>query len=334
MSRKDEIFQSTRPTWGATGAFDNSDGFFEFQSTRPTWGATQRLNINRPPDVFQSTRPTWGATIGDQADKVVRAISIHAPHVGRDSSASAEKPCQSHFNPRAPRGARLPRSTSSSHGRKFQSTRPTWGATSNATHRPGCAMISIHAPHVGRDKTEPKTNTKTEPFQSTRPTWGATLEAFILAVESDISIHAPHVGRDGAAGGPAGPLQSFQSTRPTWGATRHPDIRAVYPRISIHAPHVGRDGFPSASPPVDGHFNPRAPRGARQITSAATVWLTDFNPRAPRGARRAVNVPCPTSSNFNPRAPRGARRGIFELGGYTYRFQSTRPTWGATSPGH
>ena len=55
----------------------------------------------------------------------------------------------------------------------FQSTRPMRGATLSPPEADLDAVISIHAPHAGRDnKQNPKTN------------------------RYDISIHAPHAGRD------------------------------------------------------------------------------------------------------------------------------------------
>ena len=101
-----------------------------FQSTRPAWGATKAnywgLSINGK---FQSTRPAWGATGNSYNNYANSYVSIHAPRVGRDSSTLALNPPRARFNPRAPRGARRPRSPSPSMKSTFQSTRPAWGAT-------------------------------------------------------------------------------------------------------------------------------------------------------------------------------------------------------------
>ena len=101
-------------------------------------------------------------------------ISIHAPHMGRDVSLKAEDvgalPFQStrpmrgatsrnckmsqyvtHFNPRAPYGARLPEKGLASVDYVFQSTRPIWGATPVSRYELSLVQISIHAPHMGRD---------------------------------------------------------------------------------------------------------------------------------------------------------------------------------------
>ena len=101
---------------------------------------------------FQSTRPTWGATFTGQRKACVKCC----------------------FNPRAPRGARHGKGVPHSHAAAFQSTRPTWGATSTTTDSPQARIVSIHAPHVGRDSV-PSAFASNAQFQSTRPTWGATL---------------------------------------------------------------------------------------------------------------------------------------------------------------
>ena len=59
------------------------------------------------------------------------------------------------------------------------------------------AIISIHAPRVGRDFLLP---------------W------YLMRMEN-ISIHAPRVGRDIRAPDSVSGINTFQSTRPVWGAT-------------------------------------------------------------------------------------------------------------------
>ena len=78
----------------------------------------------------------------------------------------------------------------------FQSTRPAWGATVPIEKGPHGALVSIHAPRVGRDLLtvinlfcgfcfNPRAprgarllltvaQERREEFQSTRPAWGAT----------------------------------------------------------------------------------------------------------------------------------------------------------------
>ena len=170
--------------------------------------------------LFQSTRPTWGATF--QALLMPRAItvSIHAPHVGRDEGFAALIHRLNGFNPRAPRGARLARRNAKLRVERFQSTRPTWGATRRRWRgrrpqwsfnpraprgaRPGSSMPSgvggcfnPRAPRGARPYPD-IAQIITRTFQSTRPTWGATDGHLIPRHIGSVSIHAPHVGRDGA----------------------------------------------------------------------------------------------------------------------------------------
>ena len=173
-------------------------GRTQFQSTRPIRGAT--IADSGPPrrySAFQSTRPIRGAT-----------------RRWRGSSSTKKD-----FNPRAPYGARLPRTDSVCAG----------------------GMISIHAPHTGRDTkagsiTSYPTNFNPRapygarlksvllpepffPFQSTRPIRGATPPAHPSGDDQNISIHAPHTGRDGKRKPQTISTLIFQSTRPIRGAT-------------------------------------------------------------------------------------------------------------------
>ena len=57
------------------------------------------------------------------------------------------------FNPRAPCGARLNTLEMAKLYQKFQSTRPMRGATLAYKREVGVQVVSIHAPHAGRDIT-------------------------------------------------------------------------------------------------------------------------------------------------------------------------------------
>ena len=148
-------------------------------------------------------------------------------------------------------------------------------------------------------------------FQSAHPVWGATFFGFRIL-----------------------PAPLFQSTRPVWGATASHLTRRSSRRISIHAPRVGRDRLRAQKNLCCGHFNPRAPCGARRrarlknrlrhlFQSTRPVW----GATAIRGARaraEAISIHAPRvgrddvfldyerqAHHFNPRAPCGARRDGF-----------------------
>ena len=113
------------------------------------------------------------------------------------------------------------------------------------------------------------------------------------------------------------------------------DYRAVQPQrrhaISIHAPRVGRDVSCNAANYRAGHFNPRAPCGARRQQPSSIQDCVYISIHAPRVGRdpcrvqarhpRRISIHAPRvgrdwrqrgrasglGRNFNPRAPCGAR---------------------------
>ena len=100
-----QIFQSTRPVWGATDVLSISSPSTSFQSTRPVWGATDLHSIGGGVMEFQSTRPVWGATMTPRCMYMRLWISIHAPRVGRDvlCRVHLSTPCISIHAPRVGR---------------------------------------------------------------------------------------------------------------------------------------------------------------------------------------------------------------------------------------
>ena len=147
---------------------------------------------------FQSTRPVRGATIRLPQPSIHTLISIHAPRAGRDQILSLTAQADSHFNPRAPCGARPHSGGISGSTGIFQSTRPVRGATTRAV----------------------ATLNEFDLFQSTRPVRGATIENGLHMVQGIISIHAPRAGRDSLCFLSSSHKHLFQSTRPVRGATR------------------------------------------------------------------------------------------------------------------
>ena len=234
----------------------------------------------------------------------------------------------------------------------FQSTRPVWGATAEASCGLHSFRVSIHAPRVGRD----------------------LLQADALR-DKDVSIHAPRVGRDsgktrtrqrkrsfnprapcGARRAAACGVQYilvFQSTRPVWGATVRPLVGSRTTIVSIHAPRVGRDDLVSGKEKPDWMFQStrpvwgatffRCPAGiAAMFQSTRPVWgattrRSGFRDgcivsiHAPRVGRDLLCFrPSPRNLRFNPRAPCGARPLCKCAASMEWMFQSTRPVWGAT----
>ena len=78
-------------------------------------------------------------------------ISIHAPRVGRDATASTRIwRCVTFQSTRPVWGATTVNNFAKTED-LFQSTRPVWGATRRNDKERTIKMISIHAPRVGRD---------------------------------------------------------------------------------------------------------------------------------------------------------------------------------------
>ena len=213
----------------------------KFQSTRPARGATFRRLISMLVRRFQSTRPARGAT--------ARTRSIVF--------------LSSHFNPRAPRGARLCiGKTVCKLTYNFNPRAPRGARLASQLSAAAVTRISIHAPREGRDRSplsrsfQPTYFNPRAPrgarlaragqsvvpvvFQSTRPARGATKVNIMLSVAQDISIHAPREGRDCQ-------IRLFRSLRaisihaPREGRDFTVQARFMFPLISIHAPREGRD---------------------------------------------------------------------------------------------
>ena len=168
-----------------------------------------------------------------------------------------------YFNPRAPCGARRISTFAFLRLLKFQSTRPMRGATRRAISgillkidfNPRAPCGARQESIFGRDSGSG--------FQSTRPMRGATDTVY----------------------GQTCPLK-FQSTRPMRGATWcMPDGLLVVIKISIHAPHAGRDMLPSLLTSWPTNFNPRAPCGARPLSSRISTLLIGISIHAPHAGR-------------------------------------------------
>ena len=312
-----DAFQSTRPAWGATwrmcavqvgiaisihaprvgrdGLSMPKSAYLLYFNPRAPRGARPQLVATLLEGIaFQSTRPAWGATRSQELRRCQHMISIHAPRVGRDKSRRKCWARSSHFNPRAPRGARPWPPWDCGRCPGFQSTRPAWGATKRREEQRRADEISIHAPRVGRDRRglrPRRTHNNFNPraptpagrragFQSTRPALGATPAALV------------EIG-----------FLSFQSTRPAWGATADFIRGTKSAQISIHAPRVGRDLDQSVGVELVQDFNPRAPRGARpsvSVLSSTSLLFQSTRPAwgATRGAllfaaRRTISIHAP-----------------------------------------
>ena len=147
---------------------------------------------------FQSTRPVRGATRPGQRDGCGEPISIHAPRAGRDLVCWLISSPRSHFNPRAPCGARLSRSSRNCIGRYFNPRAPCGARLHGRQQRRRAIYFNPRAPCGARHDLAHNILLGWE-FQSTRPVRGATQNT----TEGGADVE-------------------FQSTRPVRGATRRP----------------------------------------------------------------------------------------------------------------
>ena len=174
-------FQSTRPMRGATAAQHDVDSHQEFQSTRPMRGATcrrefwmQEVEYFNPRAPCGARRLHWDlradrrcyfnprAPCGARPHRGVlrlhgHAISIHAPHAGRDLLPFRACECRSDFNPRAPCGARQTGERFAPQRLNFNPRAPCGARRIDRRLSRRSWRISIHAPHAGRDRTAPTT---------------------------------------------------------------------------------------------------------------------------------------------------------------------------------
>ena len=148
-------------------------------------------------------------------------------------------------------------------------------------------------------------------FQSTRPARGATGGRSLGDGRADVSIHAPRTGRDLLDVGTRDDLSL----------------------VSIHAPRTGRDGgIPCNRVLITGFQSTRPARGATVEPSLSALAHSCFNPRAPHGARRLTSSGTVTCQTFQSTRPaRGATLAAGDLS-IIRGFQSTRPARGATYP--
>ena len=162
--------------------------------------------------------------------------------MGRDGGTAELLRRGDNFNPRAPRGARPSLPAHTNRRSRFQSTRPSRGATDAIFKAIAQIRISIHAPLAGRDRAcrhhgfvrrdfnpraprgarlvLPRLSHLRRSFQSTRPSRGATKQRQEVTINGkNFNPRAPRGARLG--GWFRWALRPrFQSTRPSRGATR------------------------------------------------------------------------------------------------------------------
>ena len=213
------------------------------------------------------------------------------------------------------------------------------------------ALVSIHAPREGSDRSSVKSVPLWSSFQSTLPAKGATLHEHIPGIEQgfnprsprrerqwracrlwggwNVSIHAPREGSDPFCRHHIGTPHSFNPRSPR--RERRLLCPACLPRsVSIHAPREGSDvGLGFAQPP--GHVSIHAPReGSDMRTCRMRTCRMRFNPRSPRRERLSLSAASFAPSLFQSTLPAKGATAFLAYKAFGGRFQSTLPAKGAT----
>ena len=169
--------------------------------------------------LFQSTCPARGTTALSVEKSNIRVISIHVPREGHDCNTFYTICTQRHFNPRAPRGARL---------------------SIFAQHRNVFGNFNPRAPRGARHSTKNPLHCWIA-FQSTCPARGTTAPALIVHEQPLISIHVPREGHDASTRYLRLYTVQFQSTCPARGTTSIYGMTATNPvNFNPRAPRGAR----------------------------------------------------------------------------------------------
>ena len=280
---------------------------------------------------FQSTLPARGATRLASGEGKQTGISIHAPRTGSDTDATPSLTAPWNFNPRSPHGERRTRAEvitasadfnpRSPHGerqflyvcvserKRFQSTLPARGATTDALPIFSCSgNFNPRSPHGERLISPSVLKIDCVTFQSTLPARGATLRHMQLAFTSNFNPRSPHGERLSSDGA----VISANNFNP-------------------RSPHGERPSKPHPVPQNPVHFNPRSPHGERRLMLLFSADDCHFNPRSPHGERLQRNSQAVSGLKFQSTLPaRGATFRSSSRRSEHNSFQSTLPARGAT----
>ena len=122
-------FNSHAPCGARQSSYSLIQGITYFNSHAPCGARLDAGGPHGPPAIFQLTRPMRGATVRERICWILRRISTHTPHAGRDPAGGTQYPPAKDFNSHAPCGARRIVADSVQNVSRFQLTRPMRGAT-------------------------------------------------------------------------------------------------------------------------------------------------------------------------------------------------------------
>ena len=249
-----------------------------------------------------------GRDAGKPLFRIVLAISIHAPRVGRDLRRFRHHQRGRHISIHAPRVGRDPEKHDIIYSEAiFQSTRPVWGATLYGRNIFADTAISIHAPRVGRDCQMCSRHLPLADFNPRAPCGARQHDKTQIANVADFNPRAP-CGARLCDNSMEALTAQFQSTRPVWGATV---LRAA---ITLFIP------FQSTRPVWGATWRSFSPRCWTRFQSTRPVWgATSRGIYIHRVWLISIHAPRVGRDHSN-----AAQKDVI------YAFQSTRPVWGAT----
>ena len=148
--------------------------------------------------------------------------------------------------------------------RRFQSTLPARGATSNRCYSVRAFLISIHAPRTGSDQ-RGNHGACVERISIHAPRTGSDFdEKYHIQPVKIISIHAPRTGSDRAFSSVLYPDRDFNPRSPHGERRLYSSTYcSAILTISIHAPRTGSDRACGKAGCGVQDFNPRSPHGER-----------------------------------------------------------------------
>ena len=279
--------------------------------------------------LFQSTLPVWGATRLSLELGRVHFISIHAPRVGSDCTASRRPLHPGYFNPRSPCGERPSIAKLWSSVTYFNPRSPCGERPPPKERRNVPQHFNPRSP-CGERLSGHQEALSLGVFQSTLPVWGATALYCTRDGGTMISIHAPRVGSDPVRPWTHGQsVPRFQSTLPVWGATN----RNIYsPSFTI---------FQSTLPVWGATCAGRSPGISERFQSTLPVWgatpcwsMLYFSSRISIHAPR-VGSDCRSrrrswrAADFNPRSPCGERPAPKRSSDFTWKISIHAPRVGS-----
>ena len=191
-------------------------------------------------------------------------------------------------------------------------------------------MISIHAPLAGSDTAEQASASLRQNFNPRSPRGERPPQTGGQSVIHYFNPRSPRGERLSIITSGYCSL-IFQSTLPSRGATLEAIKYADTVIISIHAPLAGSDNSADSQRASPENFNPRSPRGERQLVPVSKMRSVEFQSTLPSRGATIVALGLMSTALFQSTLP--SRGATFAHSCHTscdMSFQSTLPSRGAT----